>query len=65
MFTRCHGPPVADPRGASAFAPLSIDMYLPALPRLARDFGASPSAIQATLTTCLIGLAAGQLLAGR
>jgi DHA1 family bicyclomycin/chloramphenicol resistance-like MFS transporter len=48
----------------SAFAPLSIDMYLPSLPRLARDFHSSPSAIQATLTTCLIGLAAGQLLAG-
>ncbi len=48
----------------SAFAPLSIDMYLPALPQLAEDFGAGASAIQATLTTCLIGLAAGQLLAG-
>jgi DHA1 family bicyclomycin/chloramphenicol resistance-like MFS transporter len=39
-------------------------MYLPALPRLARDFADAPSAVQITLTTCLAGLAAGQILAG-
>jgi MFS transporter, DHA1 family, multidrug resistance protein len=48
----------------SAFGPLSIDMYLPALPGLARDFGDPPSAVQVTLTTCLAGLAVGQILAG-
>jgi DHA1 family bicyclomycin/chloramphenicol resistance-like MFS transporter len=48
----------------SAFGPLSIDMYLPALPRLAHDLGDPPSAVQVTLTTCLAGLAAGQILAG-
>jgi DHA1 family bicyclomycin/chloramphenicol resistance-like MFS transporter len=48
----------------SAFGPLSIDMYLPALPGLARDFGVRPPAVQATLTTCLAGLALGQILAG-
>lgn len=48
----------------TAFGPLSIDMYLPALPRLTRDFGASASVGQLTLTACLLGLAAGQLLAG-
>jgi DHA1 family bicyclomycin/chloramphenicol resistance-like MFS transporter len=48
----------------SAFGPLSVDMYLPALPALARDFGARPPVIQLTLTTCLAGLALGQLLAG-
>src|SRR4051812_32455736 len=48
----------------SAFGPLSIDMYLPALPGLARDFGDAPSAVQVTLTTCLAGLALGQILAG-
>ncbi len=48
----------------SAFGPLSIDMYLPALPGLARDLGDAPSAVQVTLTTCLAGLAAGQILAG-
>jgi MFS transporter, DHA1 family, multidrug resistance protein len=48
----------------SAFGPLSIDMYLPGLPQLSRDLGASPSAIQLTLTACLTGLALGQLVAG-
>ena len=48
----------------SAFAPLSIDMYLPALPELRRDLAASASQVQLTLSACLIGLALGQLLAG-
>jgi DHA1 family bicyclomycin/chloramphenicol resistance-like MFS transporter len=48
----------------SAFGPLSIDMYLPALPALGRDFGAGASAVQLTLSACLLGLAVGQLVAG-
>jgi DHA1 family bicyclomycin/chloramphenicol resistance-like MFS transporter len=48
----------------SAFAPLSIDMYLPAFPAISTDLHAGPSAVQLTLTTCLIGLALGQLVAG-
>jgi DHA1 family bicyclomycin/chloramphenicol resistance-like MFS transporter len=48
----------------SAFGPLSIDMYLPALPELADDLGAAPSLVQLTLTACLLGLAAGQLVGG-
>jgi DHA1 family bicyclomycin/chloramphenicol resistance-like MFS transporter len=48
----------------SAFGPLSIDMYLPALPEMADDLGAAPSLVQLTLTACLLGLAAGQLLGG-
>lgn len=48
----------------STFGPLSIDMYLPALPQIARDFGASASSIQLTLSACLIGLALGQVVAG-
>jgi DHA1 family bicyclomycin/chloramphenicol resistance-like MFS transporter len=50
--------------GLTAFAPLSIDMYLPALPELSDDLGASASAVQLTLTACLAGLARGQLVAG-
>ncbi|HEY7075019.1 MAG TPA: multidrug effflux MFS transporter [Solirubrobacteraceae bacterium] len=50
--------------GLSAFGPLSMDMYLPGLPALARDFGTRESVIQLTLTSCLVGLAVGQLLAG-
>ncbi|WP_434751449.1 multidrug effflux MFS transporter [Paenibacillus amylolyticus] len=48
----------------SAFGPLSLDMYLPALPTLAEEFGSSTSYAQLSLTACMIGLALGQLLAG-
>ncbi|WP_342555752.1 multidrug effflux MFS transporter [Paenibacillus sp. FSL R7-0652] len=48
----------------SAFGPLSLDMYLPALPTLADEFGSSASYAQLSLTACMIGLALGQLLAG-
>lgn len=44
--------------------PLSIDMYLPALPALQRDLDASASLTQLTLSACLLGLASGQLIAG-
>lgn len=44
--------------------PLSLDTYLPALPDIARDLGASTSATQLTLTATLVGLAAGQLVFG-
>src|ERR1700761_762723 len=50
--------------GLSAFGPLSMDMYLPGLPALARDFGVSPSSGQLTLTACMLGIAAGQLFIG-
>ncbi len=48
----------------TAVAPLSIDMYLPAFPAMAVEFGTTASAIQLTLTTFLIGLALGQLAIG-
>jgi MFS transporter, DHA1 family, multidrug resistance protein len=48
----------------TAIGPLSVDMYLPALPSLTRDLSAAPSLVQLTLTACLAGLAAGQLVAG-
>jgi DHA1 family bicyclomycin/chloramphenicol resistance-like MFS transporter len=48
----------------SAFGPLSLDMYLPALPDLATDMGISASISQLSLTACMIGLAAGQLVIG-
>ena len=50
--------------GLTAFGPLSIDTYLPALPAIGRDLTASESVIQLTLTACLVGLAAGQVVAG-
>lgn len=48
----------------SAFGPISTDMYLPGLPAMAHDLGASSSTTQLTLSLSLIGLAAGQLFAG-
>ncbi len=41
-----------------------MDLYLPALPALTADLGAVTSVAQLTVTACLIGLAAGQLIAG-
>lgn len=48
----------------TAFAPLSIDMYLPAFPALAMHFRAEATGIQLTLSAFFIGLAAGQVLYG-
>lgn len=47
-----------------ALGPLSTDAYVSGLPRLAGDLETSPWLAQLTVTTCLIGLAVGQLLAG-
>jgi DHA1 family bicyclomycin/chloramphenicol resistance-like MFS transporter len=47
-----------------ALGPLTIDMYLPALPRIADEFSVSSSVVQLTLTGTLAGLALGQLLVG-
>ncbi|MEK4510658.1 multidrug effflux MFS transporter [Paenibacillus sp. FSL K6-2524] len=48
----------------SAFGPLCLDMYLPALPNLANELNTSASMAQLSLTACLLGLALGQLVAG-
>jgi MFS transporter, DHA1 family, multidrug resistance protein len=48
----------------SAFGPLSMDMYLPGLPAMARDLSAPAWAAQLTITTSMLGLAGGQLVAG-
>lgn len=48
----------------SAFGPLSMDMYLPALPSLTKDFVTTPSFAQLSITSCLVGLALGQILVG-
>jgi len=48
----------------SAFGPLVTDAYLPALPSLKEYFQVNESLIQMTLTTTMVGLAAGQLVAG-
>ncbi|WP_313626346.1 Bcr/CflA family multidrug efflux MFS transporter [Kosakonia sp.] len=44
--------------------PLSIDMYLPALPVIAEQFGVPAGSAQMTLSTYILGFAVGQLLYG-
>jgi MFS transporter, DHA1 family, multidrug resistance protein len=48
----------------STFGPLSMDLYLPGLPSMARDLSAPAWAAQLTITTSMLGLAGGQLVAG-
>ena len=48
----------------TALAPMSVDLYLPALPALTEDLDTGESSAQLTLTACLAGLALGQALAG-
>ncbi|MFG3553093.1 multidrug effflux MFS transporter [Micromonospora sp. NPDC047557] len=47
-----------------AIGPLTIDMYLPALPAITAGLQTTETAVQLTLTGTLIGLALGQLLIG-
>ncbi|WP_460370000.1 MFS transporter, partial [Actinocorallia lasiicapitis] len=44
--------------------PLAIDLYLPALPRLAHDLAIPPATAQLSLTAFMIGLGTGQIIAG-
>jgi len=48
----------------ASFGPLSLDMYLPALPVLANDLHTTTSLVQMSLTACMLGLSIGQLIAG-
>ncbi|MEV3990927.1 multidrug effflux MFS transporter [Streptomyces sp. NPDC049837] len=50
--------------GLTALPPLSMDMYLPALPEVTQALHAPAATIQLTLTACLAGMAAGQLVVG-
>ena len=47
-----------------AFAPLSIDMYLPAMPVIEKVFHTSTASVQMTMVTFLLGYALGQPLYG-
>ncbi len=44
--------------------PLSIDMYLPALPVISAQFGVPAGSAQMTLSTYILGFALGQLFYG-
>ncbi|QDZ13609.1 multidrug effflux MFS transporter [Humibacter ginsenosidimutans] len=48
----------------SALGPMTTDMYLPALPQIAREFSTSEAAVQITLTGSLLGMAVGQIVFG-
>jgi DHA1 family bicyclomycin/chloramphenicol resistance-like MFS transporter len=48
----------------SAVAPLTTDMYLPSLPDIARQLGASTAQVQLTISAYLIGFAVGQIFYG-
>ncbi|UOR00511.1 multidrug effflux MFS transporter [Leucobacter allii] len=73
-MSAAHGPAGARPMGVlrvalvlgalEAFGPLSMDLYLPQLPQLARSLGTSDALAQATMSVCMIGLGLGQLVAG-
>jgi DHA1 family bicyclomycin/chloramphenicol resistance-like MFS transporter len=67
------GPGIGKPRTARtaltlgafvALGPLTIDMYLPALPTIATELETTSAAVQLTLTGTLVGLALGQLVLG-
>lgn len=47
-----------------AFGPLSMDLYMPALPELARSLGIGDALAQTTMSVCMLGLGLGQLIAG-
>ncbi len=47
-----------------AMAPVSIDLYLPAMPQLEEVFHASAAAVESTMVMYLVGFALGQLLYG-
>jgi DHA1 family bicyclomycin/chloramphenicol resistance-like MFS transporter len=48
----------------SAVGPLTTDMYLPSLPDISRQLGASTAQVQFTLSSYLIGFAIGQIFHG-
>jgi len=48
----------------TALGPVTIDLYLPALPQVGRSLAARPVSVQLTVTAFLIGVAVGQLIVG-
>jgi DHA1 family bicyclomycin/chloramphenicol resistance-like MFS transporter len=50
--------------GLTALPPLSMDMYLPALPEVTKSLHSPAATVQLTLTACLAGMALGQLVVG-
>lgn len=71
---RCTNPPLAQADYPTfwimvlglitAIGPLSIDMYLPAIPSMARDFGISTAFMSNSVPMYFVGLVVGQLFYG-
>jgi DHA1 family bicyclomycin/chloramphenicol resistance-like MFS transporter len=57
-------PPIVPLALIVGVSPFATDMYIPALPAIARDLGTTPSAVQLSLTAFLVAFAVGQLLVG-
>ncbi len=50
--------------GLSAISPFATDMYAPGFPEIVASFDTSGTAVQLSLTACLVGLAVGQVVLG-
>ncbi len=48
----------------TAMGPLAIDLYLPALPAIARDLATTPASVQVSLAMYFVGIALGQAFYG-
>lgn len=48
----------------TAFGAMTIDLYLPALPTIGRQFNAGPDTVQMTMSAFFVGMAIGQLIYG-
>lgn len=44
--------------------PLAVDLYLPALPEIGRELGATTASVQLTISSYLVGFAVGQIAYG-
>ncbi|KTR05305.1 multidrug effflux MFS transporter [Curtobacterium luteum] len=63
-MTRAVLPPIVPLALIVGVSPFATDMYIPALPAIARDLATTPGAVQLSLTAFLVAFAVGQLLAG-
>lgn len=57
-------PPIVPLALIVGVSPFATDMYIPALPTIARDLDTTPGVVQLSLTAFLVAFAVGQLLAG-
>jgi MFS transporter, DHA1 family, multidrug resistance protein len=48
----------------SGIGPFTIDMYLASFPKIMGFFGTKASMVQASLTSCILGIAFGQIIMG-